>query len=133
LQLLEQQLRGSNITVKQAMKQAKFEKENGSFTVELFNSDESTLFFPQSLSAAKSTVSSKKKRCKSLKEEDLPPSWRRELKSTGKHYIYVHISSGVIVDQPRIMLRVLELLKGRKQKLSVKEAVRLAREEEKMR
>ena len=51
----------SNITVKQAIKQAKFEKENGSFTVELFNSDESTSFFPQSLSAAKSTASSKKR------------------------------------------------------------------------
>jgi len=63
LQLLEQQLRGSNITVKEAIKQAKFEKENGSYIVELFDSNESSLFIPPILSAAKpiSTVSSKKK------------------------------------------------------------------------
>jgi len=62
--------------------------------------------------------------------DDLPKGWKRELGASGKNYYYEHIQSGIKEYSFRIVLKVPKILKRKGPKLSLMEAIKVAKEED---
>jgi hypothetical protein len=149
LQLLEEQCSGKSITVKEAIKQAMEEKDNGLYTVTVVDGNNSggdgnsTRKFPSESGAISNPIPKPTSSSKRYPLNNLPPAWKKvqgEVNASDgkrKKSHYLHLESGLKVHEARLMPRIIELLE-KKQKpsnnndqeiLSVKDAIRMARDE----
>lgn len=153
LQLLEQRCVGKNITVKEAIKQSKEENLNGLYIVNVFDSSSDSMNLvsisagnntncgvststPTNNDSANGTASAR------YSVDNLPLTWKKVKSSVDannnnkrRHSYFLHIESGIKVYEARLMPYILELLEKQRHNnndqevISVKEAIRLAREE----